>query len=403
MERVKLTGAYINGLHSEDKRLEIYDDIVTGMAIRVTPTGHKSFVFRYKYDGVAKRYTIGRYGTWSLAEARNKAKELKKLVDEGIDPVQEKKIIRETKPETLRQVVGEYKDKHLSKLKKSTQTDYEYKLEVILKGLGADKSIKNIQRYEVLDFLDSKAKKSPTQAKRLQAVISGIFKFAQDRGWVEKNVAARINLAGKYQRKKKWQNQAYNEEEIKKLWQEFGKWGIVGYYFKMLMTTGQRSGETRKMKWSDIDFDKRLWTISGSDTKNGLTHYVPLTALSMDILEELKPWTGKSNWVFASDVKKGEHIGYQSWAARQIRKVSKVDFNAHSLRTTVATQLAGLGTPPQVLSKILNHKRPGEGSIITAIYNRYDYEDEKRKALQTWNDQLERILSGEAKAKMYRL
>ncbi len=426
MPTLHLTDQFIRNLKHPDKRKEYYDESliennkikqsgVKGLALRITPTGNKSFVYRYWYDGKAKRYTIGSYPTVSLKKARNKAENLHKQVSSGIDPQTQKKIKKQEKPSTFKETVESYKKHHLLTLKESTRNDYKYRIKHLIKGEGkrditkrrgldGSRYIKNIKRFEIIDFLNSIAKSSPTQAKRLQAILSGIFKHAKDRELVDANIASEITLKTKPKRKKdkrKWQNTDLNDKEIKILWGAFDEHTEpVGSLFKTLMLLGQRSGETRLMKWDDIDFKKQMWLIPATDTKNGKEHYVPLTPMVLDILETIRPWTS-GEFVFESPVNKGKPLGAPQKSAQRIREKYKVvDFNLHSLRTTFATRLAGLGTPPQVLSKILNHKKPGEGSLITDIYNKYNYEDEKRKALKKWEYELQRILEGkEAKIK----
>ena len=86
-----LNDQYIKSIKPTEKRVEIYDELVKGLAIRVTKTGHKSFVYRYRYNNSVKRFTIGTYPDISLAKARSDAKELSYKVSQGIDPNEEKK------------------------------------------------------------------------------------------------------------------------------------------------------------------------------------------------------------------------------------------------------------------------------------------------------------------------
>src|SRR5690625_4345506 len=410
-----LNDRFIRSLKTpENSRVEYYDDHliqgnklkkrgVKGLALRITSSGKRSFVYRYWYHGRSKRYTIGSYPEWSLSDARDKARELHELVSGGIDPLAEKQQRIEANPITFRQAVKAYKEKHLPSLKESTQTDYKRRIEVILNGLNPDRHIRDMKRFEVLEFLEEQA---PVQGQRIQAILSGIFKFALNRDWVDSNIATNINLAGKrIQRKKKWQNVEFDDSQIKRLWDAFsGQTEPVQSFFKMLLILGQRSGETRLMKWRNINLDKQIWTIPETDTKNSLIHFVPLSPMALEILDHLKPWTGNSEFVFESQVKRGEPIGHPQKTAQRIREKFDIkEFNPHSLRTTFATRVAGLGTPPQVLSKLLNHKKPGEGSTITAIYNKYNYEEEKRIALNKWDRELTHILTDERKVTIHKL
>ena len=400
--RKKLTDTYVSNLKT-DKRIEIYDDTkgAGGLVLRATPTGHKSFAYRYWYQGQSKQYTIGTYGTWSLKDARDEVKQLKKLIDKGIDPVQRKQTEREIRPKTLAESIAYYKETHLPGLKVSTQNDYSGRLKVMEKELGGKRYIKDIKRHDLIDYLDTVKRKTPTNAKRMQAILSGLFKFAKDREWVKENIAAGIMIKIPQGRKTEWDNRAYDNEEIKKLWSIFSNHAEpVGSFFRLLMVTGQRSGETRLAKWKDIDLDKRTWTIPAANTKNKSEHHVPLSDMAVEILEQLSEWT--TGYVFESFIQPGQPIGHPQKSAERIRIQSGIDFNAHSLRTTFATRQAGLATPPQVLSKLLNHKKSGAGSDITALYNRYDYDEEKRLAMQKWSRELHRILTGEP-AKIHRI
>jgi len=404
----KLTVTFIKGIDTPEKRVEIYDSFVTGLIVRVTKKGYKSFAYRYWYDGESKQLTIGKFGDVKLAEAREKVREFKRMVNEGKDPFREKKKRKEESPKTFKEAIEEYKKKYLPTLKKSTQTDYKYRIKHLLKGEGAreaksrgfdgDRYIKDMKRFEIIEYLEGIAKNAPTQAQRIQALLSGIFKFSKNRQWVDENIANKIRLKSRKKSKSTRQNVNLNNEQIEILWSAFdGHAEPVSSMFKILLLLGQRAGETRLMKWKYIDLKQQQWIIPSSDTKNGIKHYVPLNEMALDVIKTLKPWmSGK--YVFESPVNKGKPIGSQQKAAQRIRTKTNVkDFNIHSLRTTVATRIAELGTSPQVLSKILNHKKPGEGSMITAIYNKYDYEKEKRAALNRWNDYLESIITGKHK------
>ncbi|MGN8224605.1 tyrosine-type recombinase/integrase [Gracilimonas sp. BCB1] len=402
-------------MKAKDKPVEYFDTEETGLILRLSVAGTKTFAYRYQIGEKKKRrITLGTFPGLGLSDARKKVQKLKVQINDGLDPQaekEEKKHQRAIEPKTIKQVIDTYIEKHLPTLKPTTQKDYKYRVKHFIKGEGSKKTkqrgfassrpVKSIKRYEVLEYFDDVAKTSPVQAQRLQAILSGIFKFAKDRGWVDVNVANEIRIKNKRTKEEgKWQNVEFDDDQIKKLWNAFDEHpDPVSSLFKMLMLLGQRSGETRKMKWDDIDFENKIWAIPASDTKNKEEHYVPLPDTAMAILNKLR--SGNQNkYVFASPVKENEPVGSAQKTAERLKKTYGVtDFNIHSMRTTVATRLAGLGTPPQVLSKILNHKRPGEGSFITQIYNKYDYEKEKREALNKWNGELNRIVNEKDKQK----
>lgn len=405
MPKLKLSAKFIESVSSE-KQTDYYDLHTSGLGLRVSPGGAKTFFYRYRSNGKNRRYSIDRFSkVFTLADARTRVDELRSYTKKGGDPFIDEKTKKNDAQKSFTEVVAAYKEKHIPTLKESTQADYKRRINHLIKGEGirkmtknrgfdGDRYIKDIRRPEILDYLHEIAKTSPTQGKRLQAILSGLFKFAKDREWVDINVASEITLSKRHiNHGKKWQNRPYKDEELRILWNAFDSHNEpIGSLFKMLTILGQRSGETRMMKWKDVNFKKKYWVIPGADTKNGLPNFVPLPDMAIQILTQLKKNKENSVYVFTSPVKKDKPIYGLQKASNRISKGTTVDdFNAHSLRTTVTTRLAELRTSSQVLSKILNHKS-GEENSITALYNRYDYKQEKRTALTKWSKRLEDIL-----------
>lgn len=401
MPRKHLTSAFIKSADT-DKQIDYYDTLTPGLGIRISPGGTKTFFYKYRHKGKYRRYSFDRFRTgFGLSDARVKVGELKSQVKKGRDPHGEELDRKSGEaPKTFKEAIEAYKKKHFPKLKQSTQDDYKRRINQFYSEFGIQKlnrAVGKIKRIEIRDYLEEKAVSSPTNAQRLQAILSGIFTFAADRGWIDANIAARISFTEerKKSKKKQWQNRAFEVSEIKTLWDAFDQHAEpVGSLFKLLMILGQRAGETRLMKWQDVDFKNSLWVIPDTDTKNGETHYVPLPNLALELLETLRQWNS-GTYVFESPVIEGQPVGHPQKAAQRIRNKTGVDFNIHSLRTTFATFQAALKTPAQVLSKLLNHKKPGEGSDITDLYVRYDFDAEKRRAMNLWANYLQDIISGE--------
>src|SRR5699024_10313613 len=91
MPKMKLTDPFIRNHPAPEKRTEIYDKHTQGLAVRITKTGSKSFVYRYRFNDKVRRFTIGQYPKMSLAEAREEVGELSYKVNNGTDPLEEKK------------------------------------------------------------------------------------------------------------------------------------------------------------------------------------------------------------------------------------------------------------------------------------------------------------------------
>ena len=197
----------------------------------------------------------------------------------------------------------------------------------------------------------------------------------------------------------------------------------VAALFRTLLLTAQRSGEASRMRWSQLQpalFERTadglafpskvepiVWTIPGTDAKNGLAHEVPLSGAVIDLLRDLvtrdeaerlrinsttrvkRNQTARpaSEYVFPSRKTKGPYLEIQK-AVQRLRKRCGFGFTAHDLRRTAATLMADAGVPENIIPKILNHTEPG---VTRRHYNLHAYRSEKRAALETWARYLEAL------------
>ena len=161
--------------------------------------------------------------------------------------------------------------------------------------------------------------------------------------------------------------------------------------------TAQRGGELARMRWSDTEGDSL--TLPATATKNKIPHRVPLTACAVEILNMVPRLSDE--WVFAGrtgrrplgDVKQAGHRIAQRVLA-ELQKtdpmVTAFDFRGHDLRRTASTKMAEAGISQADIAKVLNHAEGGPRA--THVYNRYQYDREKRLALETWARTLTAIL-----------
>lgn len=184
-DRINLKDTFIKNLKAPENRTEYYDEIVTGMTLRVTPTGHKSFALRYWYAGQSKQITIGKYGDVSLGDAREKARNLKQLVSGGIDPAAEKaerkKVVH---VETFKELADQFKEIHLSRLREKTRQEHNRIINNELEPAFGKLPAKELSRSQILSLLDKKAVTDgkPTMANRIRARLHSIYEFGIHRG-----------------------------------------------------------------------------------------------------------------------------------------------------------------------------------------------------------------------------
>jgi integrase len=159
---------------------------------------------------------------------------------------------------------------------------------------------------------------------------------------------------------------------------------------QLLLLTAQRRGEVAKMRWSQVDFVRRVWTIPSEVAKNGRAHEVPLSDMALKILGTL-PRFVHADFVFTT-TGHSPISGFGRMKRNLDTRMGVTGWRLHDLRRTAASGMARLGTAPHVIEKVLNHVS-GTISGVAAVYNRHGYEQEKREALRRWASHLARIAS----------
>lgn len=390
MAKLKLTDPFIRNHPNPEKRIEIYDKHTPGLAVRITPTGTKSFVFRYRFGEKVRRFTIGRFPKTRLAEARKKVGDLERKVSDGVDPLEAKKA-RKSKPHPKKfdYLADQFKTKYMpKKLKPSTRRTYTERIDGELLPAFKEMAIENITRLDIIELLEEIADRgSPYQSNRVRAVLSSMFSFGVNRGIAEFNPVKTTKPLGEEAERKR----VLTEDEIRRLWAGFeAVREPTCSLFRVLLVTGQRLGETRRTKWDYIE--DGIWTIPKELTKAKRTHYLPLPSLAVEIIESLN---NDSEYVFASYRRPGKPVKSVHTTFNRIADDTGIDdVRIHDLRRTAATYMAELGTDRTVLGKVLNHKGLAGDSQVTARYDRHSYLDEKQTALKKWEIGLYGITRG---------
>jgi integrase len=147
---------------------------------------------------------------------------------------------------------------------------------------------------------------------------------------------------------------------------------------------------------AEFDLEDSVWTIPAERSKNGQAHRVPLSPLALSLIAEAREHAGDSPWLFPSPRGEGPIAppAVNRAVYKSLPSIDLADLTPHDLRRTAASFMTSLGIFRLVVSKILNHVEQG----ITAVYDRYGYDAEKRHALEVWAAHLEEILSGKAAA-----
>ena len=391
--RHKLTDKSVQNLKpNPERRFEVRDEVLPGFRIRVTPQGKKTFSLVRRVNGKSKRMTIGEYGILSLSEARKLAREIIYKIEIGQLEVA---TGQELAPcPNLEEIIPEYIEKHA----KVHNRDWRRKAAHLRKFKPIyHKQIDAITRRDVVDVLDRLAKRAPVGANRALSHIRHLMNWCVERGLIEVSLINGIKPPSKERPRER----VLSDVELVALWHACDQLGYpFGPCMKLLILTGQRRAEVSGMKWSEIDMDRKVWVLPSSRAKNDQTHEVPLTDQVVQLLECLPRFQG-SDLVFTTNGRTSiSGFGRLKKRLDQRLPDGMPPWVLHDLRRTFSTNLAKLGVPQPVTEALLNHKS-GVVSGVAAIYNRHQYGEEKREALESWNAAVDRGVSSTCRGPLY--
>lgn len=402
MARALTTKAVENMKPDLDRRVEVPDPALSGLYLIIQPSGVKSWALRYRFNGRPAKHTLGRWPAMGVAEARAAATQASELVERGRDPSGEKqaKAIETARSDRDRfaQVVELFLRRHASRNRRSGDVAAMFRREVMDKW--GERQIQTIAKRDVIDVLDAVVDRgSPVTANRLRAHLNTLFNWAKGRDIVQVNPLDGIKPPAP----EKPRDRVLTREEIIWFWEASSAMGYpFGSLYRVLLLTGQRLREVAEMTWQEIDGGN--WTLPASRSKNGDQHIVPL---SPEVVAVLKAVPRLGRFVFTttglSPVSgftraKTRVDGLMADAASRQRSEADATvvippFTIHDLRRTAATGMAGLSFPPHVVEAVLNH-RSGTRRGVAGVYNRFDYAQEKRDALEGWARNVMALVEG---------
>jgi integrase len=396
---------------SPGRQVVLWDRRVPGFGVRIFPSGKRMYFFRFrsKTTGQHRRVTIGLHGPLTVEKARESAADLYEPVRKGRDPVQERQQLAARRgPDRIEAVVEEFLVRYMTGKKRAPryvdETRRNFAIHVLPRWQGRD--IRGISRRDIIELLDTVVDEGkPVAANRTLAAVRKLFNWALQRGIIEASPVALVEMPGPERKRER----TLAADEIRAVWDAAGELGYpFGLFFRMALATGQRREEVARMRWADIDESERNWTLSSEMTKAARTHVVPLSALALNILAEAKeaarvlyavPDSAKlPTYVFTTRADR-PISGYSKAKARLDKVVAgtrhKVGLLApepwtiHDLRRTVGTGLGKLGVSRFIISRVLNHA----DRTVTGIYDRHEYLDEKRHALDAWGNYLANLVA----------
>lgn len=380
----KLTTKFVeNHKPNPSQRLDIRDELMPGLVLRISTSGTKTFCLHKRIGGKMRRLTIGRCGVLSLSEARERVRQILYEIETG--QFEDRTGVKVATKPTLGEVIPDYIEKHA----KPRNRDWKRKKALLDKFTDLHgKQIDQIKRADVVRACDVIHKSTPVSANRALAHLKHLMSWCVDRGLLDASPIAGL----KPLTKEKPRERVLSEKELRALWAACDAEGYpFGDCMKLLILSGQRRAEVAEMRWSELDLEKRLWTLPSQRAKNGRQHTIPITDAMLVVLKRMPRFLG-SDYVFTT-TGKSPVSGFGRLKDRLDKSMpdGTEPWIIHDLRRTMSTNMAMLGVPQPVTEALLNHKT-GVVSGVAAIYNVYSYADEKREALGAWSQHLMKLV-----------
>jgi len=364
----------------------------------------RTWLYRFKFKKEAGRLTLGHFPAMGLEEARREAQRFKEMARAGIDPRRAISRLNKTDGERQRHLsqhtvaflVDEFIRRRVRKRHKAPQYTENLIRSNITPKFG-ERDVRSITSREVVELVDEIVDRgSPVLANRVAALLTQLFKFAIHRALIEASPVVFLERPGGRETSRK---RILSEDELRAFLvnrKAATRYDRLSHVITVLLLTGQRRGELALAQWIHLDFDSRTWRIPDENSKNGVGHTVPLGDWAIEEFLNLKSLAGSSPWVLPGKDSRqplDPKLLTRSVAKnlRRFKALGIEKFTLHDLRRTCRTGLAKLRVAPHIAERVLNHAQ----ETIPGTYDRHDYIDEKRDALQRWEQNLRQLREAE--------
>jgi len=363
----------------------------TGLYLNVAPGGSRSWILRATVAGKRRDIGLGGFVDVSLARARERAKECREKIKEGIDPVVERKTVREAlQASNMKRITFEeaarrchaVKAPEFRNLKHSN--DWINSLQLHAFDTLGDMQVADIEVAHVLQTLEkiwyTKTETATRVRQRIEAVMSWAkvsnYRTGDNPARWDENLKELLSAPTKIAPVKHFQ--ALPWQQVGQFMVELRKRsGMSARALEFTILTAARSGEVRGVRWSEIDFDEKLWIVPAERTKAGRQHRVPLSARALEILQELPRFEG-ADFIFVAP--RGGRLS--DMALLQVCRRMEVEAVPHGFRSTFKDWARSRTAYPDEVSELsLSHVNDDK---TRAAYARDELLPKRRKLMQEW-------------------
>jgi integrase len=398
---------------------DISDTIVPGLLLRVRPSGAKSYVYFTRYPGSSNpvRRTLGAIGVISLAEAREKARKWKELLQRGIDPAAELEREKVEADRKRNDTVGALCETYLArqvigKARQEKRTVHNFRKILIplfghrpiaelnhrevslalgeIEKHGTDHGLVKLGVRKELRRPERASRPALQQARCLFVYLDVMLRWAAGTGdyGLEFSPLQRVSKSKRFGEVPK-RSRYLNDIEIGAVWRASGTLRTpYRQFYRLLMLTGLRLSEVLNSTWDEFNLRESEWTIPGGRMKGKLEHVVPLTSHMLAVLKEL-PRGARGPFLFSANggaspdnnqTRLKQMLDAAIATDQRVPDSQVAHFTNHDLRRTVRTRGRKLGIASDVGEAMLAHRRGG----VLGIYDHDDRLDERRAAHELW-------------------
>lgn len=390
---MSLSTPKLRNIKPSDKIQRLYDE--KGLYLEVTPKGKTWWRFKYRFNDKEKRISLGVYPDVGLALARDRRDEARKLIANGIDPSEHRKVMKKVELErtsnSFEVVAREWFVKHSQNWVENHANRIIQRLERDIFPWIGNLPVSDVTPPVLLSVIRRIEDRGALEtAHRAMSNCGQIFRYAIATGRAERDSSQDLKGALPPVKVKHFAAQTDPKlfGALLRSFDEYEGSFIVRCALRLAPLVFVRPGELRHAKWSDIDFENAQWSFIV--TKTDTPHIVPLATQSIEILKQLQPLTAGCSYVFPS-ARSNERPMSDNAILGALRRlgISKEEATGHGFRATARTLLDEvLNVRPDIIEHQLAHAvRDPNGRA----YNRTAHLSERRKMMQDWADYLDVI------------
>jgi integrase len=382
----------------KDRPYKMFDG--GGLHLFVKPNGSKLWRLTYSWLSKQKTLSLGQWPDLSLADARAKREEARRLLASGIDPSHQQKIdaakARIEENSTFKTVALEWIAKQeREQLAEVTLSKVRWLLDKAYPKIGT-RPIAQITAHEVLVVLRSvEATGRYESARRMRSVLGRVFRYAVATARAERDPTSDLRGALTAPKSKHLAaiTTPHRAGELMRAIEGYTGHTITLFALKLSAHLFVRPGELRQAEWAEFDFDRSVWNIPAEKMKMRRPHRVPLSSQVLGLFEGLWDLTGQGRYCFPSFRTSTRPMSENTVnAALRGLGFGQEEMTAHGFRAMAATLLNETGRfNPDAIERQLAHM---ENNGVRRAYTRGEYWNERVALMQFWSDELGRLRDG---------